>query len=72
MLFYIPTGKGFPGLPSWYWTIGYWMWPWFSYALLAFWFKKSSQTEDKDHILSADHPSKGWRAPYDPSAKSKQ
>nr|AVK42820.1 CoxD [Acidihalobacter sp.] len=63
MLFYIPTGKGYPGLPSWFWTVGYIAWPWFSYLLFALWFKRSSQREDRERVLNGDHPAKGWRAP---------
>lgn len=63
MLFYIPTGKGFPGLPSWFWTVGYIAWPWTAYALFTWWFKRAVEVEDSEHVLSAKHPSKGWRAP---------
>lgn len=69
MLFYIPTGAGYPGLPSWFWTLGYVAFPWVAYTALAFWFKRSTEIEDKEHVLSADHPSKGWRAPYKKSGK---
>lgn len=69
MLFYIPTGEGFPGLPSWFWTVGYIAWPWMAYALFAFWFKRATEVEDKEHVLSSDHPSKGWRMPYEESSK---
>lgn len=64
MLFYMPTGDGYPGLASWYWILGYVAWPWFAYMLFAFWFKRASQREDKERVLNGDHPAKGWREPH--------